>query len=103
MEQVKQRRPRLGARAWHVLLERFSGSGLTAGAFCEQEGLSAKTFYRWRRLLQEGAPTRSMTKQAPPSTSFVDLGALVQGGAPSPRLDLKLDLGGGLTLHLVRS
>jgi hypothetical protein len=44
--------------------------------------------------------------RAPRSTqaNFVDLGALgAAGAALAPRIDLKLDLGGGLTLHLVRS
>jgi hypothetical protein len=44
--------------------------------------------------------------RAPQSTpaTFVDLGTL-GAAAPSaaPRVDLKLDLGGGVTLHVVRS
>jgi hypothetical protein len=35
-----------------------------------------------------------------PQESFVDLGVLASGTAS--RLELKLDLGGGLVLHLVR-
>ena len=34
--------------------------------------------------------------------SFVELGALEPEHARPGRLDLRLDLGGGLTLHLVR-
>ncbi len=34
---------------------------------------------------------------------FVDLGALSAAASPGARLEVKLDLGGGLILHLVRA
>ena len=106
MEGIK--RPHLGGQAWRELLQRFDASGISVGEFCKRERLSKATFQRWRaRLMAEVVrPTAAMSEssgeQAP--TSFIDLGSL--GGATSAavtaRLDLKLDLGGGLTLHLVR-
>ncbi len=38
----------------------------------------------------------------PPSGSFIDAGPLRSEDAQSARLELTLDLGGGLQLHLVR-
>jgi putative transposase len=99
MEKTKQRR--FNAKAWRALLARFEQSGLTAVAFCEREGVSSKSFHRWRtRLGAAGkAPTRTAARKASLAPGFIDLGA-VRGG--SSRLDLRLDLGGGVLLHLVR-
>jgi hypothetical protein len=38
-----------------------------------------------------------------PAPAFVDLGTLNSVSSSRPRIDLKLDLGDGLILHLVRS
>ena len=103
MEAIKRRR-RLSAQAWREVLRRFDGAGTSVAEFCKREGVCESSFYRWRSLadtpaggaLVEGAP------QSTPAT-FVDLGALgATGPALAPRLDLKLDLGGGLVLQLVR-
>ncbi|HEY4969375.1 MAG TPA: transposase [Steroidobacteraceae bacterium] len=99
MEKAKQRR--LSSKVWRGLIARFEESGLTAIAFCEREGVSSKSFYRWRtRLSAAGqAATRTAARVASPAPEFIDLGAL-RGG--SSRLELRLDLGGGVLLHLVR-
>ena len=57
-------------------------------------------FYRWRRLLGEADIGDRLIRPADHSPGFVDLGALSSTGAD--RLELTLDLGGGLVLHLVR-
>jgi len=101
------KRPHLGGQAWRELLRRFDASGISVGEFCERERLSKSTFQRWRARLTAAssgqdcaAPERS-GEQAP--TSFIDLGSLgAMSASVTARLDLKLDLGGGLTLHLVR-
>jgi hypothetical protein len=36
---------------WQQRRERFSRSGLTVPAFCDREGISAASFYAWRRRL----------------------------------------------------
>ena len=107
-----KRRPHLGEKRWREVLSRFDGSGMSIHAFCEREGVSASSFHRWRLRLattpalpaapeDEAAPALVPTP-APSTTGFIDLGSLAGEGAPTGRLDLKLDLGGGLTLHLVR-
>ena len=109
-----KRRPHLGEKRWREVLGRFDGSGMSIHAFCEREGVSASSFHRWRLRLammpalpaapeDEAVPTPTPTPTPTPSTmGFIDLGSLAGEGAPTGRLDLKLDLGGGLTLHLVR-
>ena len=39
---------------------------------------------------------------APTNAGFVDLGALRTSSSDAGRLELTLDLGGGITLHVVR-
>ena len=47
-------------RAWEVRLERFRASGLTVARFCEQERVSANTFYYWaKRVGSTSARTSS--------------------------------------------
>lgn len=97
------RRPRLGAQGWREVLDRFAKGGMSAVAFCEREGLSSKSFYRWRDRL-DGQPNQRRVARAEssgPRTSpgFIDLGALRARGS---RVELRLDLGDGMLLHLVR-
>jgi hypothetical protein len=42
------KRRRLNERAWRDLFKRFDGAGLTVEAFCQREGLSRRSFNRWR-------------------------------------------------------
>ena len=101
------RRQRRSSQGWRALLTRFASSGLTVTAFCRRESVSPASFYRWRSLLgmSAGAGDVSVTSALPlPKSGFVDLGPLLPPSSPStsPSFELHLDLGGGLTLHLVR-
>lgn len=49
---MKRRRYRSEAE-WRRLVEQQTLSGMTGLAFCEQEGLSPKSFYRNRKALQQ--------------------------------------------------
>lgn len=86
---------------WRSLLEKVGGSGLGVEAFCRREGISAASFYRWRSMLSD-AVDRGEVVVRDSAPAFVDLGALKSASSPGRRLDLKLDLGDGLHLHLVR-
>ena len=46
------KRDRLSNAEWQKIIERQEQSGLTGVAFCLQEGIYAKTFYRQRKLLR---------------------------------------------------
>ena len=100
----KSKRIRRNDTQWRALLSRFSTSGLSVAAFCEREAVSTASFYRWRGLT--GRHGGGETGAVPSKSAFVDLGTL--GTPPSAPisfaapLDLRLDLGGGVTLHLVR-
>jgi hypothetical protein len=85
---------------WRSLLSRFSGSGLSVSAFCRREAVSTASFYRWRGLLDRHAGGEALAVRSEPA--FVDLGALRGESARGAPVELRLDLGGGLTLHLVR-
>lgn len=86
---------------WCSLLAKFGNSGLGVEAFCRREGISAASFYRWRSLLSEAVDRGDVVVHGG-APAFVDLGAL-SSRSPRQRLDLKLDLGDGLVVHLVRS
>jgi transposase-like protein len=94
------KRVRRSEQEWRALLARFEHSAMTVSAFCRREGICAASLYRWRRLLGEAGVGDRPMAPADHSPGFVDLGALSSTGAD--RLELKLDLGGGLVLHLVR-
>jgi hypothetical protein len=110
MQQIT--RVRQGADGWRGILARFAQSELTVRAFCEREGFSPASFYRWRSILEGPQKKPQLSKPsmvANPATGFVDLGALSRSGARLPsgiaqhRFEVRLDLGGGVLLHLVRS
>ena len=54
------KRDRLSNAEWQDIIERQEQSGLTGVAFCLQEGIYAKTFYRQRKMLRrKGLVTKS--------------------------------------------
>ena len=108
----EQRRRRLDTRSWREVMRRFGESGTTVSAFCAREGLSTSSFYRWRERLGSvgdaggAAPRRAGRSElaVPPSAAgFIDLGRL---GEPTrdagTGVELRLDLGGGVVLQIVR-
>jgi putative transposase len=110
MQMEEGKRRRLGEQGWREMLGRFDAQGARVGEFCRLEGVSQSSLHRWRARLAS-APAIDAAVQRKPSRKpqvaaggFVDLGALAESDVDmGPRLDLKLDLGGGLTLHLVRN
>lgn len=103
---------RMDGRSWREVMLRFGEAGATVSEFCAREGLSTSSFYRWRERLgsvddaRDAAPRRSGRSQLavqPSGAGFIDLGHLAgpsrdSGGA----LELRLDLGGGVVLQIVR-
>ena len=77
---------------WRQRLLRFERSGLSAVAFCAKEGVSAPSFYAWRRRLQPTAapvarlvPVRLLPNAAP--VEVVLPGGLVLRLTPGCDLD----------------
>ena len=56
---------------WRDRLARFRASSLTVRQFCRQEGVSDPSFYRWRKLLEEGQPGAKRVRRSsvPPKTA----------------------------------
>ena len=89
------------ADEWQTLLAQFDTSGLSVPAYCQHEAISESSFYRWRAQLASSASATPTVTQ-PGSPPFIDLGSLLAPPANQGRLELRLDLGAGLTLTLVR-
>ena len=73
---------------------------------CRREGVSANSFRRWRERLTVKAPvapTPIAGAHVQAAGGFVELGPLgVTAATPATRLEVTLDLGAGVTLHVVR-
>jgi len=93
---------RRGRNEWRSLLSGFEQSALSVEAYCRRESISAASFYRWRGILCGRPQGRGEVTVRDTAPAFVDIGALHAGPVHRARLDVKLDLGEGLVLHLVR-
>ena len=98
---VRSKWRRRGHEEWRAVFDRFAASGLSIRQFCDSEGLSKSSFERWRGLLAGEASSVADRGDACARAGFVDAG-LVDVGGGAGRPELKLDLGGGVVLHLVR-
>ena len=102
-ERKKGKGSRRSRHEWRSLLAKFDGGDMGVEAFCRRQAISAASFYRWRSLLGNGGDgdgCAGVARDAAPA--FVDLGTLDSASSSKPRIELKLDLGDGLSLHLVR-
>ncbi len=86
---------------WQSLLAKFGGSGIGVEAFCRREAISSASFYRWRSRLSHGGDGGAI-EGGKTASAFVDLGTLNCQSAPRAQFDLRVDLGDGLVLQLVR-
>ena len=93
---------------------RFESSGKTATAFCKDEGVALSTFYQRRaRVKKQGH--KGAAGVAKRTATFIDAGALVVAPAAGAmmrshsaresdaRVEVRIDLGGGVVLHVSRS
>jgi hypothetical protein len=78
-------------QAWEERLARFPAAGLSAAAFCAQEGVSLASFYAWRRRLARADATHA--QGAGPRLLSVQV--------TSPRAVLELLLPCGVIVRLV--
>ena len=49
---------------WLERIERYRASGLKAKAFCHREGFHPRSFYRWKKKLEDGLPQELRAEQA---------------------------------------
>lgn len=109
MEEAKtDRRRHLSAQAWHEVFRRFEGSGDSVVAFCKREGLNTSSFHRWRQRLATTTAEASKVQEPRGATQesavagFVEMGSMAATGVASARLEVRLELGDGVVLRLVR-
>jgi hypothetical protein len=100
---------------WRERLARQAASGRTIAVFCHEEGVGKSTLSYWRKRL--GVVDAAVgQKRAAAAAPFLDLGlvkavkpqrhaASLVGNPPnlSPAsIELRLELGGGVVLHIAR-
>jgi hypothetical protein len=99
----KSKRVRRSTGMWRELFSRQGASGLTVTEFCRREGINVGLFRRWRSALDlsgEDSKTRDDSASGAKSiTPFIDLGTLSSRGS---RFEVRLELGDGVVLNLVR-
>ena len=104
--------------AWRDRLARFAAAKLTVEAFCQREAVSVASFYLWRTRLrnsQGNALTAPRAVLGAAASPFIDLGSMSRRAIsttasidthhahPEPAaINIRLDLGGGMVLHLAR-
>ena len=89
---------RRSAEQWREIMSTFESGGQTSVAFCAAEGLSLRTFQKWKRQFNgagEVAPARESTRKG-----FVELADTPAGASG---WDVEVDLGEGLVLRLRRA
>lgn len=77
--------------AWRERLRRYERSGLTVTRFCEREGVSAPSFYQWRKRLASRPAAAPGGQSAP---AFRQLLLAPSGGVMS------VELAGGARIQL---
>jgi hypothetical protein len=99
MQEIKKRK-RLRLDEWRQVVERFDRSGHCVSEFCKREGLCVSSFKRWHPRVQAKCSELTGRGSVVPD-GFVDLGSIARVSDAS-RLEVRLDLGAGLTLRIVR-
>lgn len=80
---------------WVEIFDQQARSGLTARAFCAQEGITLSSFYRWRQKLAPGS--RAFVELVAPRTSWPS-GVSIRLG-----VDLQIDLACGFDTASLRA
>jgi hypothetical protein len=77
---------------WRARLRRFAQSKLSVAEFCRREGVSAPSFYQWRRKLKDASANRRK-RQSPLRANFVPVEVAMTTG-----LEVRFPNGVQLTL-----
>jgi len=99
MDQIK--RIKRSEATWRELFARHASSGASVLEFCRAEGINAGVFRRWLSMLSDGvrvqqSEARTKAKVIAP---FIDIGAM---SADRTRMEVRLELGGGVVLTVAR-
>lgn len=107
---ARKRRINRSPEQWRDLVWEQQRSGLSVQAFCGSVGASTTAFARWRRHFAQAPDPAARTRAAARKRNAVACTqtppAFVEIAAPMRALEagfkLRLDLGGGIVLELVR-
>ena len=87
---------KLGAEAvWRQRLRRFSKSGLTVAGFCRSEGVSAPSFYQWRKRLAKRDGQRGRGAKRP-KESFVPVRLMAAVASVQAEASVEIQLPNGV-------
>jgi hypothetical protein len=76
---------------WRTLIDKHTESGMSAAAFCKQEGINPQRFYSWRRRFRAESPGAGFIRLVPTSnTSFSGIRIILDHGV-SVELDRGFD------------
>lgn len=98
-------------RQWQQTVRRFERSGPSVARFCEAESVSAWSLYDWRRKLGASGQVRRAVGAG--REDFVEVGMVPAPSSVAPAaglpgvevaagVELRIDLGGGLVLQILR-
>jgi transposase-like protein len=82
---------------WRERLARQAASGKTIAAFCREEGVGKSTMSYWRKRLGVVGPQTTAVR-AP----FLDVGSVRSANESPGRIELRLELGDGVVLHIAK-
>ena len=104
--------------AWRNRLARFAVAKQTVEAFCRSEAVSVASFYGWRTRLRNSQGKALTAPRAVPvaaASPFIDLGSISHRAISTTAsidtdvahhepaaINIRLDLGGGMVLHIAR-
>ena len=85
---------------WRELFARQDASGTSVQEFCRSEGINPGVFRRWQAKLRGKVKTAKRTAAVSKVLSpFIDIGAV---DSSRSRLEIRLELGGGVILNIGR-
>ena len=100
---------------WRERIARQAASGRSVAAFCRDEKLAESTLYYWRKRLGAAVAARRAQRSTAVATPFLDLGpiktakpilspslAYDTSNPSAASIELRLELGGGVVLHIAR-
>lgn len=99
MDQVK--RIERSEATWRELFARQVSSGISVLEFCRAEKINPGVFRRWRSMWNGDIAAKESASHtvAKAVTPFIDIGAV---GAARSRMEVRLELGGGVVLTVAR-
>jgi hypothetical protein len=101
---------------WRDRIQRHAASGQSVAAFCRSESVSDASFFLWRaRLRARDGDRQHVQRTCASPEAFIDLGSMqgIEKDSSTPRgndaaneighgIEVRIDLGHGMVLHIVR-